>query len=404
MVKVLIVDDTTMRAREIKGFLAGLSADIKSVTTLRDAEVEMIQNQYNLLILDIMLPKNDETIEITKSAGIELLQDIERLKRLKKPYHIIGVTSGYDTYNEIKNEFESRLIPLLLWDDPNICLTKIKKKIEYLIKVDKQTEKQNPIDFLVITAVEEEFASLHAQFSDWQVISIDNDATQYYKKTLIIEGMEKTLVLLKLPEMGMISASCITTKAIDIFSPQTVFMIGICGGVKGKVELTDLVIADKSWDYGSGKTNPLDDSNYSLESAPNQIPVSPYFISKIEREKDEIMREIIEEWNSRHSERDHINPKIHTAPMPSGASVVCDEKMIKAIIQPQHRKVVALDMETYGVYFATRHSSIPNINCVSIKSVSDFANSEKNDNYHEACCFISSKFLVKLIMRNFLDD
>ena len=90
-------------------------------------------------------------------------------------------------------------------------------------------------------------------------------------------------------------------------------------------------------------------------------------------------------------------PKLHLGPMPSGASVICDESLFKEIIRPQHRKCVALDMETYGVYYACENSLNSQIKFLSIKSVSDFADEEKSDDYHEFCCQLSATYLKKCL-------
>lgn len=38
------------------------------------------------------------------------------------------------------------------------------------------------------------------------------------------------------------------------------------------------------------------------------------------------------------------------------AAVIADESIIHSIIEPQYRKVMGIDMETYGVYFACKNS------------------------------------------------
>ena len=54
-------------------------------------------------------------------------------------------------------------------------------------------------------------------------------------------------------------------------------------------------------------------------------------------------------------------------------------------------------METYGVYYAVNYSCVNNVEFLSIKSVSDFADTEKNDDYHSVCCFLSSNFLIECL-------
>lgn len=164
----------------------------------------------------------------------------------------------------------------------------------------------------------------------------------------VVIGCIWAIVLTLLPEMGMTAASCFTTKLLQLFNPKQVYMIGICGGIKGEVDLTDVIVASASWDYGSGKIKPktTDTDYYELEPSPNQISISASIGSEIRTYKDEFITEIISEWASLHPDN-KITPKVHLSPMPSGAAVICDKEVFSQIIRPQHRKCVGLDMETY---------------------------------------------------------
>lgn len=54
-------------------------------------------------------------------------------------------------------------------------------------------------------------------------------------------------------------------------------------------------------------------------------------------------------------------------------------------------------METYGVYYACENAFQPIPEFFSIKAVSDFANSRKNDGYQEYCAYVSANLLLELI-------
>ena len=226
-----------------------------------------------------------------------------------------------------------------------------------------------------------------------------------FKTRLHDQNGVRKIVLSKLPEMGMSAASCITTKIINQFAPKSIYMVGICGGVKGKVELCDIIVASRSWDYGSGKIKPKKDDlstcYYEFEASPNQIQVDVTTTGRLEALTKDILAEIANDWNKEHK-GNTISPNLHIAPMPSGSSVITDKALFNEIVKPQHRKCVALDMETYGVYFAIKNTSSHDIKFLSIKCVSDYADDEKDDRYHEACCFTSSRYLLKCIQNGLL--
>lgn len=402
MVNILIVDDDNSRIREIYAELSVDGVNIDHATTKNEALKKMTTSQYDLAIIDIKLPNDSKTILPAKDGGVDLLTQIENTRRIKKPLNIIGITSGDDIYNQYKSAFELKLIPLFLWTTcNNACKESLKNKVNYLIKIDNQKSIATKADIAIVTAVEAEYVAAKALYDGWKPIEYPNDSTIYQITTVTINDSPKTIVLTMLPEMGMTAASCFTTKLLQLFDPKQVYMIGICGGIKGEVNLTDVIVASSSWDYGSGKIKPktTDTAYYELEPSPNQISINASIGSEIRTYKDEIIAEIISEWTLLHPDN-KIAPKVHLSPMPSGAAVICDEAVFSELIRPQHRKCTALDMETYGVYFAAKHCSKDTIDFLSIKSVSDFANIEKNDDYHSICCFISSKFLQKFIKKH----
>jgi nucleoside phosphorylase/CheY-like chemotaxis protein len=399
MVKILIVDDENSRVREICAEIDIDGVNIDLATTKIDGIRRMTETQYDLVIIDIMLPADAKTVMPSKKGGIELIHQIEATRRIMKPLNIIGLTAGTDVYESFKSFFESKMIPLFLWTNSNAdCKTALKNKIEYLIKIDKQKTNHIKADIAIVTAVEVEFLAAKALYDNWQTVEFPNDSTIYQYTIANINDSPKTIVLAMLPEMGMTAASCFTTKILQLFHPNQVYMIGICGGIKGEVELTDLIVASSTWDYGSGKIKPklTDNTYYELEPSPNQIGINASIGSEIRTYKDEIISQVIFEWNSLHPEAT-ISPKVYLSPMPSGSAVICDEAVFSELIRPQHRKCVGLDMETYGVYFASSYCLKETVDFLSIKSVSDFANIEKNDDYHSTCCFISSRFLKKFL-------
>lgn len=397
MVKILIVDDDTSRGREICSEIDFDGIDVEQVTTRRDALKKMSNHQYDLVILDIMLPSDSKTVETSCEVGEELLNMIINTNSIIKPYNIIGITSGEDVYEKIKSKFQNNLLPIFFWDSFNMsCKEAIKNKVNYLIKLNNQKKIKKELDIFIITAVESEYNAVYGLYNGWTPLFFDDDPTIYQATNVVINGKPKSIGLVLLPEMGMTSASCITTKIVKNFSPKEIYMIGICGGVEGEVDLDDIVISSMSWDYGSGKIKATSPSSaktyYELQPSPHQINIEPNIHYKITTYKSEIVEEIIASWNSIHAD-DLISPKLHLSPMPSGAAVICDENIFYELIKPQHRKCVALDMETYGVYFAIKNSTNKQVKFFSVKCVSDFANSHKNDNHHEKCCYISANFL-----------
>ncbi len=405
MVTVLIVDDNLDRMREITAFINSETVIVEYTTTKNEALNKLEQKQYDLVIVDIMLPENVSALNPNKNAGIELIEDIERRKRIYPPLSILGVTSDTETYEECKAFFEKRLIPILVWKlNDNSWKTKIENKLIYLdlLKTKDVTPK---VDIAIITAVQDEYDAVKGCFDSWDKVNLSNDpATYFITSNHTKSGKKQKIILAMLPEMGMTAASNTTTKIIVQFKPSKIFMVGICGGIRGEVSLGDIIVATQTWDYGSGKIKPKEAHEaayYKFEASPTQIQLHPNLIDKLKYSTDSILKNLTEKWNKLNPKR-QINPQLIFSPMPSGSSVISDTALFTEIIKPQHRKCKGIDMETYGVYYAAKNSCVNQLDFLSVKSVSDYADIEKNDEYHEACCYMSANFLVECLQNDIL--
>lgn len=398
MVKILFVDDNFERITSIVSTLPPDKVECDYVATKNEALKKLTQKQYDLAIIDIMLPNNLSESNPNRQAGVELIQSFQR-RKLFPPVSVIGVTSDDDTYSEHARFFEERLFPIIKWNpvDNSNWKNNINNHIDYLYTVKKQESKKTNADIVIITAIEEEFKAVEAAFSNWIKIDQGDPGLYFLTHFQNKDGESLSILLSLLPEMGLTAASNLTTKTIQNFSPKKVFMVGICGGIKNKVKLGDLVIANNTWDYGSGKIKPKKESEndyYSFEPSPSQISINPVY-NNLKINTDSVFKIVISSWNKCHLDKP-MNPELHIGPMPSGASVICDEALFKEIIKPQHRKCLAIDMETYGVYYACKNTN-SSIDYLSVKSVSDYANEEKNDDYHKFCCFLSANYLKECL-------
>jgi nucleoside phosphorylase len=54
-------------------------------------------------------------------------------------------------------------------------------------------------------------------------------------------------------DMGMVAASTAAIPLMEKYQPQCIAMSGVCAGRPGKVELGDVIIADRLWTYDAGK-------------------------------------------------------------------------------------------------------------------------------------------------------
>ena len=92
---------------------------------------------------------------------------------------------------------------------------------------------------------------------------------------------------------------------------------------------------------------------------------------------------------------------VHIGPMACGTSVVANRDVLEKQVRSQLQGTVALDMESYAVAYAAEHAVEPRPVPLIIKSVCDYADAQKSDQYQKFAAFTSCEY-AKLLYEKFL--
>ena len=258
----------------------------------------------------------------------------------------------------------------------------------------KTTEKRTYLtDVALISVTNTEFnAVMH--FHDWVSKTVEGDDQVYQFAQFDRDDKSYTLIHARQPEMGMTSAAATATKMIYEFRPRYLVMVGIAAGVaqEGITEQMygDVVAPDIVWNYSAGKFVSPEDADISFgdlgfvpRSTHLAVPseVMPYIYKAIESPENEC--------------------HVHVGPMACGSSVVANRNVLEKQIRSQLSSTAGLDMESYGVVYAAVHASMPRPVPIIIKSVCDYADSRKTDNYQKFAAYTSCQF-AKLLYEKYL--
>ena len=205
------------------------------------------------------------------------------------------------------------------------------------------------------------------------------------------------------PQMGMPAAAVTATKLIHNFHPKYLAMVGITAGIRSKVNLGDILIADPSWDWGTGKRVAVK-NGYAIEPETLEERLHPSIVAMFQ---DVILDpNLLEDiWNAWLKEKPQSIPKLHVGPCASGSYVLADGVTIEDIRAQQNRKLLGVDMEAYGFMHAAINSIEPIPKAFSMKTVSDFADKTKETTYknnlQEYADFISAALLKRIALKYF---
>lgn len=387
---VLIVDDqydnkVKSIARKIKSLGA---ANVKHVLTARDAYDELASNSFDLLILDLQIPESfGEDIDV--NGGINFLDIISNDNEIELPSIIVGVTSHKDSYDSNIKKFISKGWTLHLFDGEIDFIDEIIEGIHRRSKPDLV------FDVAFITALRHtEFDSLLNNGMQWAEFELD-DCNKYYTTRFIDkDNIERSAIATYCQGMGMPISAAISMKIIQKFNPKLIIMTGIAAGVEGKVNLGDIIIPSQIWDWGSGKLTDSENGTTHLFD-PEVLSIDIELINEVKEISSRGL--YVDEIKRNHQGRTPSNSlAIHIGPIASGAAVLADSSTIE-LIKEQKRSVIGVEMEAYGVLVASKLCGKKPAMALIIKSVCDFANAHKNDDWQKYAAYTSAMTAKKII-------
>ena len=195
--------------------------------------------------------------------------------------------------------------------------------------------------------------------------------------------------------MGVVSGAIHAARLIEAARPRHIIMAGICAGVAGKTKFGTSVLADPAWDWQSGKIDGGKGQD-RVAVSPHHLGVDHSIRAKFEvlMQDREFCRKVQDGWPG-----DCPNEfEILAGPMASGSSVVADEKIISDI-RRHNRDLLAVDMEVYGVYAAAAAAARPKPIPFAVKSVCDYANPEKDDQYQAYAAYTCAETVREFLER-----
>ncbi len=327
------------------------------------------------------------------------------------------------------------------------------------------------IDVCIVCALAEEAKAFIEVVSEYTPTSFEPKISLLhgydYRFTTIqnIKGELLTLHVSWLPRYGPLQMAVHLSHVLEEYQPRFVAMTGICAGDKNHVALGDLVVAERTFTYDSGKfilsedgqvAHEHDTTTYQLDenilrfvhlfdqwkplvkqlNRPSQskrqqrdwllnraLDEQPPSVKKIplpERnlyapDWQKIVRELqrgpnplltasmILKRKSRIAEMRHdkgvfpfVDPpqaRCFIKPMASGSAVRSDAPFKD--IQVPVRGTVAIDME--GASFCEVMSRFPQMRWLVVKGVSDYADTDKDDTYHNYASRASAAYVLAFL-------
>lgn len=397
--KTLIVDDQYEdKAKVIVSVLKRVGeSDVTLVVGAKDALRHMRDEKFDLLILDLQIP-DELGQDPSTTGGKNLLEFVEINDAIHRPTSVLAITSHQEAYDLCADFFKQRGWAIILGvDDEDYLYSVLSTQKAHL------TARASSFDIAIITALpHRELEAVLKLPCNWKEHKEMDDDNIYHTGSITLSnGCQKTIIATCSPHMGMCSAAALTATVCLKFRPALIIMTGIAAGIKGKVELGDILVADPSWDWGSGKLT-IKDSTPVFLSAPTQIPLDSTLRKKIQylATSRAYVDEIYAEWKE--GKRPPHNLSMHIGPVATGA-VVLEDPATVALIEKQNRNTIGVEMEAYGVMSTAYYLGVWKPKVIAIKSVCDFADPEKNNEWQGYAAYTSASMAYRIIRDHFFE-
>jgi nucleoside phosphorylase len=263
------------------------------------------------------------------------------------------------------------------------------------IRVSKSApERTSTVDVCIVSGMGEEAKIFMKEVSrqcgaTFQQAFSPQTRRAYYQTTIPNNrGEPLTLLVSWQPTYGPVEAGLHIKPLLEEFRPRFAAMTGICAGDKRKVELGDIIVAERAFSYDTGKIILGEDGRQEHLHDVDVYRPHPDVLHWVRLFGSSISA--LADLPPPHSKR---QPKIHIAPMASGSAVRADHPFDDVMIPV--RGTVAIDME--GATFYRTATEFPEIRSLLVKGVCDYADGDKDDSYHEYAAAVSATYLAHFI-------
>ncbi|MER8770998.1 hypothetical protein NKH63_19985 [Mesorhizobium sp. M0960] len=401
--KILVVHDRSEIASQIRDVVVGVSAAaaIDIVEDAVGARDKLTEDYFDLMIIDLTIANVSGRGEVSYQAVEGLLEEVFTPSRIFAPGNIVGITRDPDALKRVSTKIGSHLMSIVREDDEGGWQTELADRISYVQLSQRARSSawltKHDYDLFILSALDKELRPLQSIFELSEQRGLPGVFDFVFNDR---EGRVRRAACAAIGRAGQASAAAEAEGLICQLRPKLAIMVGFCGGVEGKVQLGDILVAETAidWDFGKWKPNA---SAAKLYSRPEPITIRGSTTHRIARRLvDGGIGRIdgLQEGLFRRSAKEITSPSIKLTPFASGSAVIADANVLETL-RGLNEDIGGVDMESYGFYYASRYSRAARAEFMCIKSVADHCKPDKDDRLHEACCYASAELAHHIVTR-----
>ena len=259
---------------------------------------------------------------------------------------------------------------------------------------------RSPVDFLIITALEEELDAVLRRLPDQQQLpSSEEDVRVYYGATVAAvqpggASCTYSVIVVCLSGMGRLQAAATASDAIRRWRPDYVILVGIAGGLKSAgVNIGDILISEQIADY----------ENQKITETKTEIR---WAAQPVDHRLLEFSRSLpAATWQAEiQVPRPHGNkgvPKRHQGTITTGDKIITVDSLLESFKNQNWPKLIGVEMEAGGVA-VTAHQSAHRPGFFMVRCVSDQAGNKASNRvkaWRPYACDAAAAYAITMIRR-----
>ncbi|WP_250441861.1 hypothetical protein [Caballeronia sp. AZ1_KS37] len=396
---VLLVEDDDDKAEAVETVVSGAGHEVNRAKDLVSAKRLLLGTHFDAAILDIQIPIR-EGEEPDASGGGRLIREIELNGLVHRPRYIVGLSQYSDADERCGQALSENAFGFIHYDGASsVWKERLRRFLEHVASAStvQDLPGQERTDLAVVCALyDPELEAILELPCEWREIDSTDDCIVFFRGVVHAKSGMRSVVAAACMEPGMSAAAALTAATVMRFKPRYVAMTGITGGMRGSCNLGDVVAAESVWDYTNGK-HAVVDGKPAFRPAPRVIDTNPILLSQLGRlSRTSGLAERIKAGFRGTQPQHPLALKV--GPMFTGTAVVADRDVSQSL-EAINRKVVAVEMEGYGVACAAKYIGPNRPEVFILKAVSDFADEHKDDDWHRYASYTSAQMLYEWALR-----
>ncbi|WNK32591.1 phosphorylase family protein [Pantoea agglomerans] len=286
--------------------------------------------------------------------------------------------------------------------EPCFPLEQISDTCVELIKREWATQEslRDP-DVLILTALSVELAAAKKvlAITDDVPPAVTTNGIHFWTKEIASPTRPVKCMVASFGGPGNVNASSITTQLLTEFSPKKVVMMGIAGGLRGKLVMGEVIIADRVVYYESAAAL----AGGNIASRPEMLRPNMHTQQNLNtylaaamlsgRLNDLAQFHGLEIPASSPVGDVSKGLTVSLATIASGELLMKDPDLMERL-RTLHDKAHVVEMEAYGVFEACDKHSIP---ALIVRGISDYGDGTKDDTFHAIASLAAAIITIDFI-------